>query len=141
LNLRYYLEEDGLLIQETEESIQMSDIREMVLIVAILNFAIGLGFSLYGMSIFASSGFLNTFFMIFFLWVVLSAFCNVCVVFWVATDKDSIEAESSGAQNTEMRLSELAKEVREKFALLERLKKLEPQQKMEEQTKKEEDER
>ncbi len=119
----------------------MSDMRWMVLIVAILNFAIGLGFSLYGMSLFASSGLLSTFFMIFFLWVVLSAFCNVCVVFWVATDKDSIGAVSSSAQSTETRLSELAKEVREKFAPLERLKKLEPQQKMEEQTKKEEDER
>ena len=60
------------------------------MIVAIVNFVLSLGFASYGMAIFAELGATSTLLVIIFLWAVLSGFCGLCVVYWVARDGDRL---------------------------------------------------
>jgi hypothetical protein len=77
---------------------------------------VSLGFAFYGISIIAELGVMNTLLMTVFLWAVLSSFCSLCVVYWVAKDDEQITAS--------------IKVVDDNFAFVdERLKKLEAQQK------------
>jgi hypothetical protein len=106
----------------------LNNMRLFVLIVANINFVLGVGFALYGISIFADLGVMNTLLLIVFLWAILSGFCNLCVVYWVAHDEDRMVAASSGAQNARSRVDRLEGVVDDNFALVdERLKKLETQ--------------
>jgi hypothetical protein len=123
------------MFKKLEEAMQMGSMRTIVFIVALVNFFVGLGWAFLGLS----AGGMSTVSTLNLVWVVLSAFCSLCVVFWVTIDEESLPATNSTVTDTvdtTYALHKLEGAVNDKLALIDkRLKKLEPQQNIEEEAK------
>ena len=85
--------------------------RLFVLLVAIVNFLLSLGFALYGVSIIAQSAIMDPLLMAVFMWAVLSGFCNVCVVYWVAEEGPTGAGDSDASWRLEKRMKAVEKKL------------------------------
>ena len=97
----------------------MGGMRLLVLIVAIINFTLGLGFALFGVFVIASVGMMDPLVMAILLWAVLSGFCNLCVVYWVATEEEGGSVSGTGVDDwsARVRLERRLIEIEKKLGL------------------------
>ena len=69
--------------------------RWLVFLIVLVNFLIGLIGVAYAFSLVTRLGVLSGEFSALALWAILTAFCNVCMAYWVAEDGDSIRELTS----------------------------------------------
>jgi len=97
--------------------------RWVVFLIVLLNFLIGIMGVAYVASSIAELGLLSGQFSALALWAILTAFCNVCIAYWVAEDGYSIRKLTSRRRIKvkKGKSAEERKELEEEIAEFERL--------------------
>jgi len=76
-------------------------------LIVLINFLIGIVGAAYFVSSAARLGALSGEFSTLALWAILTAFCNVCIAYWVAKDGDSIRELASTRSRKRIKVKEV----------------------------------